>query len=164
MKKRFARISTAIWSSADWLQLDWDLRHTYIYLLTCDQGNLYGFYFLSINRSAKELHIVRAQLLARLKQLHERELIQFDAACKIVLVRDWWTHNRLDHVGQLEFVLNKDTAMFIPQRNTEMLLEFYEQLLIYANFCNRGDSWEAAVKRLQHRIAVLNRDMAKRIS
>ncbi len=133
MSRHFGMVSVNIWASAKFIALKDDTsRLAYLYLHTCQHGNANGCFRLPPQYLGADLDVRRAQALEILQDLEAVGLIAYDTGENILLIRGFFTHNKItNHKHLLGSIKSFETlpknSPVVAALSLEIIASGYEQ-------------------------------------
>lgn len=109
--REFSKISPAVWRSTRFTSLaSDDARFLYLYLLTNEHQNSAGAYRLPDGYACADLQWQLSRYVKAREALEQADLINFDEAVSVVMVKRWLRHNppmNESHLKGIERVLER---------------------------------------------------------
>lgn len=96
----FTKVEHEIWEDPDFIELNSDSRLLFLYILTCGHRNLSGMYYLPVGYIVTDLEWTKERVREPFAILLDKGFISYDDKRKIVLIRNFLKHNRIENVNQ----------------------------------------------------------------
>lgn len=133
MSRHFGMVASQIWASNKFMKLKSDTsRLAYIYLHTCQHGNANGCFRLPPQYLGADLDVRRADAMEILQDLEASGLISYDHSEHIVLIRGFFTHNKITNYKHLlgsikSFETLPKSSPVVAALSLEIIISGYEQ-------------------------------------
>lgn len=130
----FSKISPSVWRSARFTDLSSDdARFLYLFYLTCEHQTSAGAYRLPDGYACNDLHWTQERYRKARADLQTADLIEFDDAASVVMIRRWFKHNppmNESHLTGIERVIERLESELIAEAISLELNEAWESVLV----------------------------------
>ena len=103
---RYVQLHDTIWADDKFYNLSPNGQRMFIYFLSCQHGNMIGYYRVPLAYIEYDLRLSEKEVLGALTELEQANMVLYDAPSSMVMIPTYLKHNPIRGENQAKGVLN----------------------------------------------------------